>query len=172
MGTNCAVYLASFYLFSYEFDFLEHLLNNNTCPVVLHRLPLVHRFVDDFFVPDFPDFENFTELNQDSFGGSIYLKTYCELNCTSKGFSSNVLDLDVKQCPSGISCDIFDKHCQPEYSGIEMIHLPHFHSNISIAAKLGVIDSQVYRFLRLCSCKEFFVSQMVCIIVYPLKATL
>jgi hypothetical protein len=78
----------------------------------------------------------------------------------------------VKQCPSGISCDIFDKHSQPEYSGIEMIHLPHFRSNISIAAKLGVIDSQVYRFLRLCSFKEFFVSQMVCLIVYPLKILL
>ncbi len=49
MGTNCAVYLANFYLFSYEFDFLKRLLKNNTCPVVLHRLPLVHRFVDDFF---------------------------------------------------------------------------------------------------------------------------
>jgi hypothetical protein len=38
MGTNCVVYLANFYLFSYEFDFLKCLLKNNTCPVVLHRL--------------------------------------------------------------------------------------------------------------------------------------
>jgi hypothetical protein len=59
MGTNCVVYLANFYLFSYEFDFLKRLLKNNTCPVVLHRLSLVGRFVDDLFVPDFPDFENF-----------------------------------------------------------------------------------------------------------------
>jgi hypothetical protein len=47
-----------------------------TCPVVLHSLSLVRRFVDDLFVPDFPDFENFMYLNQDSFGGGIYPKTY------------------------------------------------------------------------------------------------
>ncbi len=54
MGTNCAVYLANFYLFTYEFDFIKRLLKSNTCPVVLHSL--VHRFVDDLFVPEFPDF--------------------------------------------------------------------------------------------------------------------
>jgi hypothetical protein len=32
---------------------------------VLHRSPLVRRFVDDLFVPDFPDFENFMYLEQD-----------------------------------------------------------------------------------------------------------
>ncbi len=55
MGTNCAVYLANFYLFSYDFDFIMRLLKNNRCPVVLHRLSLVCRFVDDLLVPDFPD---------------------------------------------------------------------------------------------------------------------
>jgi hypothetical protein len=46
------------------------------------------------------------------------------------------------------------------------------------AAKLGVINSQFYSFLRLCSCKEFLVFQMVSLIVflkvkgYPLKILL
>jgi hypothetical protein len=30
MGTNCAVYLANFYLFTYEFDFIKHLLKSKT----------------------------------------------------------------------------------------------------------------------------------------------
>jgi hypothetical protein len=178
MGTNCAVYLANFYLFTYEFDFVKHLLKSNTCPVVLHSLSFVHRFVDDLFVPDFPDFEDFMYLNQDSFGSSIYPKTSCELNCTSKGFSCNLLDLTVRQSPQGLFCDIFDKHSQPEYAGIEMIRMLHVHSNISMTVKLGVINSQFYRFLRLCSCKKFFVFQMVSLIVflkakgYPLKVLL
>ncbi len=52
------------------------------------------------------------------------------------------------------------------------------HSNISITAKLGVINTQIYRFPRLCSCKKFFVSQMVSLIVllknegYPVKILL
>jgi hypothetical protein len=33
MGTNCAIYLAKFYLFSYEFDFLKCLFKNNACRV-------------------------------------------------------------------------------------------------------------------------------------------
>jgi hypothetical protein len=59
-----------------------------------------------------------------------------------------------------------------------MIRMPHVHSNISMTAKLGVINSQFYRFLRLCSCKKYFVFQMVSLIVflkakgYPLKILL
>jgi hypothetical protein len=156
MGTNCAVYLVNFYLFTYEFDFIKRLLKSSTCPVVLHRLSLVRRFVDDVFVPDFPDFVDFMYLNQDSFGSSIYPKTSCELNCMSKGFSCNFLDLAVIQSPQGLSCDTFDKRSQPEYAGIEMIRMHHVHFSISMTVKLGVIYSQFYRFLRLCSCKKFF----------------
>jgi hypothetical protein len=57
-------------------------------------------------------------------------------------FSCNFLDLSVRQSPQGLSCDIFDKHSQPEYAGIEMIRMPDVHSSISITAKLGVISSQ------------------------------
>jgi hypothetical protein len=84
----------------------------------------------------------------------------------------------VSQSPQGLSCDIFDKRSEPEYAGIEMIRMPHVHSNISTTAKLGVINSQFYRFLTLCSCKKFFVFQMVSLFVflkakgYPLKVLL
>ncbi len=74
MRTNCAIYLAHFYLFSYEFDFLKFLFKNNTCLVVLHRLYLVCRIVDDLFVAKFPDLENFMYLDQHSFDGGIYPK--------------------------------------------------------------------------------------------------
>jgi len=96
--------------------------------------------------------------DQDSFANGIYPKTCCELNCTSKGFSCNLLDLALKQSPRNISCYICDKHFEPKYVNIEMIHMPDVHSKISIIPKLGVINSQIYRFLRLCSCNKFFVS--------------
>jgi len=132
MATNCVVYFANFYLFTYEFDFIKCLWKSNSCPVVLHSLSLVRRFVDDLFVPDFLDFENFMYLIQDSFSSGIYPKTSCGLNCMSKGLSCNFVDLTVRQSPQGLSCDIFDKRSQPEYAGIEMIRMPHVHSNISI----------------------------------------
>jgi hypothetical protein len=102
-------------------------------------------------------------------------KTSCELNCTSKSFSCNFLDLAVKQI---LKIYRVISLTNVLYEGIEMIHMPHVHFNISITAKLGVINSQFHRFLRLCSCKEFFVSQMVSFIVqlknkgYPLKILL
>lgn len=71
----------------------------------------------------------------------------------------------MKQNPQGISCGIFDTCSKPEDAGIEIICMPHGHSNISIVANFGVINSQFYRFLRFCSCKEFSVSQMVSFIV-------
>jgi hypothetical protein len=95
MSTKCAVYLTNFYLFTHEFDFIKRLFKSNTCLVVLLSLSLVCRFVDDLFVPNFLDFENFMYLNQDSFSNNIYPKASCKLNYTSKGFSCNLLDLTL-----------------------------------------------------------------------------
>jgi hypothetical protein len=44
-------------------------------------------------------------LDKDSYGGHIYLDMSCGLNCTSDDFSCD-LDLAMKQCLLGISCDI------------------------------------------------------------------
>jgi hypothetical protein len=46
-----------------------------------------------------------------------------------------------------------------------MIHMPHAHSNVSIIVKSGVINSQFYEFVTLCSCERFIVSQMVNVII-------
>ncbi len=75
-------------------------------------------------------------LEKDAFGGGICPKTSCDLHCSSKGFSCSLLDL-VVQCHQGISCGNFDKRSQPEHGGIDMICIPHVHSNIFIIAKLG-----------------------------------
>jgi hypothetical protein len=45
--------------------------------------------------------------------------------------------------------------------------MPHAHSNISIIVELGVINSQFYEFVTLCSCERFIVSQMVTL--YPFE---
>jgi hypothetical protein len=80
---------------------MKRLLKNNTCLVVVHSLSMVRRFVDDLFVPNFLDLENFMYLDLDSFRSTITQKMSCELNCTSKGFSCNFLVLTVSQSPQG-----------------------------------------------------------------------
>jgi len=47
-----------------------------------------------------------------------------------------------------------------------MIRMPHVHSNISMTVKLGIINNQFYRILRLCTCRKVFVFQMVSLIVF------
>jgi hypothetical protein len=83
-----------------------------------------------------------------------------ELNCTSRGFSFSFLDC------RGLYGEIFDKSTQPEYAGLDMIHMPHIQSNISITANLGTINGVFYRFLRLSSSNIFFVSQVVSLILF------
>jgi hypothetical protein len=159
MGTNCAVFLANLYLFTYEFDFMKRLVSANTCPVFLHKLCHIRPFVDDLFVLDIPTFQEFMYLNPDSLGGGIYPKDFCELNCTTSSNTCTFLDLKISQSRLGLEVDIYDKRLQPEYAGLKIIRMPHFSSNISVTAKYGVIVSQLFRFSRLCSSKISFISQ-------------
>jgi hypothetical protein len=59
-----------------------------------------------------------------------------------------------------------------------MIKILHVHFNISLTAKLGVVNSRLYRFLRFYSWKKFLVFEMVSLIVflkvkgYPFKVFL
>jgi hypothetical protein len=48
-----------------------------------------------------------------------------------------------------------------------MICMLHIHATGTIIAKLGIINTQFYRFFRLCSSKVFFV--LLTNIGYPLK---
>jgi hypothetical protein len=52
--TNCTVYQATFYLFSYEWLFEA---SPEIWPCFAQRLSLVHRFVDDLVVWDFLEFD-------------------------------------------------------------------------------------------------------------------
>jgi tRNA-dihydrouridine synthase len=72
----------------------------------------------------------------------------------------------MRQSPQGTSYDIFGKCFELEYTSVDMTHMPHVHSNISITAMLGIINNQFYKFLRLCVSKDFLVSQMVSLIVF------
>jgi hypothetical protein len=54
-------------------------------------------FLDLWMIFFVPDFQSFIYLDKDSFGGGIYPETSWDLNCASKGFSCNFLDLAVNQ---------------------------------------------------------------------------
>jgi hypothetical protein len=109
----------------------------------------------------------------------MFAKTSCGLNYISKDFSCNLLDLDVKRSLQDnilyYLVIFLANNTQQKYIGIDMIHMPHVHSNIFIITKLGVMSSQFYMILRFCNFKDSFISRMVNLIFllknksYPLK---
>jgi hypothetical protein len=115
-----------------------------TGPVVLQRLFQVHRFVDDLFVPDFVWTLRVLYTWTKTLLVSAYILKCCELNFTYNGFSCNFLDLGINQSPRGLWCDICDKFTQPEYAVIDMMCMPHAHSNItllSLSWALSIVSS-------------------------------
>jgi hypothetical protein len=45
----------------------------------------------------------------------------------------------MRQSPEGISYDIFGERFELEYTSVDMIHMPHVQSYISITIELGFI---------------------------------
>jgi hypothetical protein len=43
------------------------------------------------------------------------------------------------RCPEGISYGIFGERFELEYTSVDMIHMPHVESYISITIKLGLL---------------------------------
>jgi hypothetical protein len=79
MGTNYVVNMQICYFFTYEFVFIKSLLKSDTCPIVLHRLFLVHMFVDDFFVTHF---QTLRISCIEVFLVATYTQKLFDLNCT------------------------------------------------------------------------------------------
>jgi hypothetical protein len=63
------------------FTFLNHPVKNNICHVIVHKLFMVCRFVDDLLELNPLDFEILMYLHQMSIGSGIFPKTFCQLNC-------------------------------------------------------------------------------------------
>ncbi len=66
-----------------------HLVKNNTCPITIHKLSMVDRFVDDLFELDRFNFERLMYLHLMLVGSGIYPKASCHLNYTSILFFDN-----------------------------------------------------------------------------------
>ena len=71
MGTNCAVFVANLFCFSYEFEFIEQLVQANTPAALslLRKFRFTKRFVDDLFSGDNPDFDKYFYQSQTDANG-------------------------------------------------------------------------------------------------------
>jgi hypothetical protein len=89
-----------------------------------------------------------------------------------EGFSCYFLNLTMRQSPQGISYDIFGERFELEYTSVDMIHMPHVQSYISIAIKLGFISNQFYKFWGFVFLKiSLFLRWLVLLSFWKVKAT-
>jgi hypothetical protein len=156
MGTNCAVFVANLYLFTYELEFFKHLADIGDVRL-MRRLQFAGRYVDDLLGIDTDILRDI--LYTDGPRRGIYPRGSLQLDETGAGTHVPYMDILLQQT-SGIELDLYDKRNEPGFRRIQMIRFPHVTSFISDSAKYNIVTSQFIRFSRLCSTKDSFIHRL------------
>jgi hypothetical protein len=150
MGTNCAVYLANFFLFTYELDFIRTLIAENKFDV-LKAFANTFRYIDDVLPLNNPFFETYLP--------SIYPHSL-KVNLEQTGNTVHFLDLIIK-CKNSkkfpFTTDLFDKRTLPKFANLPMTRYPHRSSFVPAHFGLNIVTSQGFRLLRRCLRKKDFI---------------
>ena len=163
MGTNCAIFVATRFCFSYEFEFIEQLVGANTPAALdlLRKFRFTKRFVDDLFSGDNPVFDKYfyqSMTDSDGFKGIYpdFLEPEREQDSTS---SVHFLDTEIGFDGSCWFTKIFDKKEHPPLSRISQKRYPHPSCYISDRSKFGIITSRLHCFNRICQKRNDFVER-------------
>jgi hypothetical protein len=156
MGTNCAPNLANLYLFTYEYEYLAHLLTQPDSMPLIEKLMLAHRYIDDVLLFGIDDVESILYTTGDVRG--LYPKDVLVLEQTGGAtLSREVLDnkgvayMDVRivSDKDGVHTTLYDK--RDDIAALaDTLRCPHPSSRLAEACKLGVITSQFHRFYTKC----------------------
>eukprot|EP00123_Amoebidium_parasiticum_P019058 comp24335_c0_seq5/m.46115 comp24335_c0_seq5/g.46115 ORF comp24335_c0_seq5/g.46115 comp24335_c0_seq5/m.46115 type:complete len:939 (-) comp24335_c0_seq5:29-2845(-) len=148
MGTNCAVFLANFYLFTYELDFVRKLIAHERIDVLVD-FQFTRRYIDDLISLHNPRILSHLYLEDCDFG--LYPKTSLQLNPAGSSPSVPYLDLHITCTNHGIHTTIYNKLDTPTFNTLDIVRFPHHDSFISRTAKYGIMTSQMHSYQRKCS---------------------
>jgi hypothetical protein len=157
MGTNCAVFLANFFLFTYELDFATRLIDSGQSAILAH-FAHTKRYIDDILSINNPHFDNLHS--------SIY-PSCLPLNAEHSGHSVAFLDFLLYKTSSKrtpLRSKLFDKRTAPKYSSLPLTHYPHSTSFLPSKFMYNIVISQAFRLLRRCTSKRSFVFNLATII--------
>ena len=169
MGTNPAVYIANYYLYMYEIDFLRRLIDLH-----VHLTPPPHtasspalqlwssfrftrRYVDDLITTAgvfLPDLMYTSQTWGPHHIQGIYPNTL-KLEQAQQGFDVPFMDVLVMGRESEhspavqVATRLYDKRRTAAYDKINIIRMPHITSQLSIRCKYGILISQFHRFQRI-----------------------
>ena len=138
MGTNCAPLLADLFLYSYESEFLQKLVNDKK----IHEARALHftyRYIDDVLSINNSRFAEFLPL--------IYPPELEVKETTDTASSASFLDVCLEFDDSGqLSTKIYDKR---DDFNFKIINFPNICSNIPASPACGVYSDFLKRHLHL-----------------------
>lgn len=163
MGTNCAVFVANLFLYTYELEHIITLVQNvergtNVDPSIslLRKHCRVKRFVDDLIAVDHPDMPRLVS--------DIY-PPMLTVNLSADDVKVDFLDMHIHLTPDlHWAVSIYDKRRLPKFAHLHLIKYPHINSALGDSAKYGVLVSQFHRFRRLCSEVSNFISEVALLV--------
>ena len=129
MGVNPAVFLANYYLFTYEIEFITTILKEGKLDLA-HEFLKIGRYIDDLINIDKKHFENSNTVTRIL---SVYTQKTLELKKTEAGDKVSFLDVTVyydKRADKIQTC-IYQKREDKKYEKIPMRKYPEHDSSIS-----------------------------------------
>ena len=154
MGTNCGVFLANYFLFTYELEFITSLIIDNDIEL-LEKFRFTSRYIDDIVSLNNSEFDNNKH--------KIYPTDTLTLNLEHSGKGVPFLDLTVRLTSKNntrFQTTIFDKRSLRKYMNLPMTKYPHVNSFTPSQHKYNIIISQGFRYLRRTMSKTAFVFYM------------
>ena len=141
MGTNCAPFVADFFLYCNERDFVDSLNHENQTDII-EDFNSTSRYLDDLLNIDNPYFEGM--VNQ------IY-PPELQLNKTNTtDTEAPFLDLHLSIANGFVSSKIYDKRDDFDFDK-HVVNFPFLDGDVPRRASYGVCISQLIRFARVCN---------------------
>ena len=139
MGTNCAPLLADLFLYSYEAEFIQHLMKTKQKKLA-QSFNFTFRYIDDVLSLSNPKFGDY--LHQ------IYPPELEIKDTTESLTSASYLDLLLERDPHNNLCTkLYDKR---DDFNFPIVNFPFLCSNIPSSPAYGVYISQLIRYARTC----------------------
>ena len=158
MGTNCAVFVANMFCFTYEYDFISRIIAAGRKDLISHFRHTL-RFVDDLISVKNPVFEEYLYTSQtDASGIAGIYPPFLKLSCEQASLSEvSFLDVLLFKVNGAFSTKIYDKREHPPLSSVDQSKYPHPTCFLSYRSKFGIITSRLHCFARICLRKVDFI---------------
>ena len=160
MGTNCAVFIANMFCFTYEYDFISRLIAAQRVDILSHFIYTL-RFVDDLLSCNNPVFEKYLYTNiSDEDGIHGIYPPFLRVNCEQVSVSQvSFLDVLLYKAGRVFATKIYDKREHPPLSLIDQTKYPHPSCFLSERSQYGIVTSRLHCFGRICHKKVDFVQR-------------